>query len=173
MSSKSKKKSTSSSTPTAEAPAKKLKLPKAFIVRPSATKSLKTLSKICINAEILQALELSTGLMVYIYKVETGQPGVLGTIHGDNDLDKNVITISSDLRSLGGFLQGDRVQFESYSKQPSYAKSVDIKIISKENSDVDFSDNAVFEKVSISLQKSLDEVGILFPGLIFHYFYRT
>jgi AAA family ATPase len=167
MSSKSKKKSTSSSTPTAEAPAKKLKLPKAFIVRPSATKSLKTLSKICINAEILQALELSTGLMVYIYKVETGQPGVLGTIHGDNDLDKNVITISSDLRSLGGFLQGDRVQFESYSKQPSYAKSVDIKIISKENSDVDFSDNAVFEKVSISLQKSLDEVGILFPGLIF------
>ena len=167
MSSKSKKKSTSSSTPTAEAPAKKLKLPKAFIVRPSATKSLKTISKICINAEILQALELSTGLMVYIYKVETGQPGVLGTIHGDNDLDKNVITISSDLRSLGGFLQGDRVQFESYSKQPLYAKSVDIKITGKENSDVDFSDNAVFEKASISLQKSLDEVGILFPGLIF------
>lgn len=161
MSSKSKKKSTSSSTPSSEAPAKKLKLPKSYIVRPSPTRSLKTLFKISVNAEVLQALELTSGLLINVYKVETGQPGVLGTIHGDTDLDMNVIALSSGLRSLAGFLQGDRVQFDAYSKQPPYAKSVDVRIIDR---DIDESE---FETIKASLEKSLDDVGILFPGFIY------
>ncbi|KAK6453776.1 AAA+-type ATPase [Scheffersomyces xylosifermentans] len=156
-SSKSKKQA---GTPTpAEAPtSKKIKIPKAFIVRPNQSSTPKNTIKAYVNSEIFQALEFSNGQTVFIAKSDSGAAGVVATIHSDdNIIDKNVITISSNLRNLGGILLGDRVQFTKYARQPEYAKSVSVFV-------PDNTDDQLAESTSKTIQKTLDDIGIIFPG---------
>lgn len=158
-SSASKKKATS--TPASESSTKKVKIPKNYIVRPSPNNSAKSSNKVFINSEILQALEISNGSLVYISKVSGGEAGILGTIHSDNDIiDKNVIGISSSLRCLGGLLLGDRIQIDKYLSQPEYATSVDLRIEDDQNESI-----KIEGKVSKALEKLFNEIGIVFPGL--------
>lgn len=158
-SSASKKKA--ASTPTSESSTKKVKIPKNYIVRPSTTNSAKSSNKVYINGEILQALEIASGSIVYISKVSGGEAGILGTIYADNDIiDKNIIGVSTSLRCLGGLLLGDRIQIDKYESQPEYASSMDIWIQS------DLDDSVKVEgKVSKAVEKLFNEIGIVFPGL--------
>lgn len=149
MSSKTKKKP---STPQAEAaPAKKIKVPKSFIVRPALSSSSKQLAKISINSDIFGVLELKNGQLVYISKVESGQPGIIGTIlPDDNIIDTNIVTISTSWRGLGGITLGDRIDIVKYNKQPEYAKSVSVHML---------------EGSETEAETLLSDVGLIAPGL--------
>lgn len=157
-SSATKKKAGSASA--GESSTKKIKVPKNFIVRPSSASSSKSSIKVFINTETLQALDIQNGSIVYIYKVSGGESGVLGTIHEDNELmDNNVAAISSSLRSLGGLLLGDRVQIVKYTKQPEYAKSIDIAIENNEGESIQPNG-----KLIKTLEKLLNDIGIVCAG---------
>ncbi|KAK6463439.1 AAA+-type ATPase [Scheffersomyces coipomensis] len=163
MSSKtsSSKKKAGTPVPTDSSPAKKVKIPKSFIVRPSLKSDNKSLVKVYIQSEILQALEIQTGGFVYLSKSDSGLPGVLATIHNDDDiLDKNIILISSNLRALGGLLLGDRINIIKYSKQPAYANSLAVRLGSD--------DENVYELTTEMKQvvdKALNDIGLVSPGL--------
>mmetsp|Transcript_7111 Transcript_7111/g.8864 ORF Transcript_7111/g.8864 Transcript_7111/m.8864 type:complete len:793 (-) Transcript_7111:3919-6297(-) len=158
-SSSSKKKA--ASTPTSDSSTKRVKIPKNYIVRPSLTNSAKSSNKVYINGEILQALEFASGSIVHISKASGGDAGILGTIYADNDIiDKNIIGVSSSLRCLGGLLLGDRVQIEKYESQPEYASSMDIWIQNDQDDSVKYEG-----KVSKSVEKLFNDIGIVFPGL--------
>ncbi|KAK6203042.1 AAA+-type ATPase [Scheffersomyces amazonensis] len=158
MSSKSSsgsKKKSGTPIPTDGTNPKKIKIPKSFIVRPSHKNGVKNITKVYIQSEILQGLEIASGSFVYIAKFDSGNPGIIATIASDDDiLDKNVITISSNLRNLAGILLGDRVEIIKYNKQPEYVKTINVNI------GHDISNDQM--KV---IDKALDDVGIISPGL--------
>lgn len=159
MSSKSSQSKKKKSDTSEEKASKKIKLPKSFIVRPHDVEKPKTISQVFVNDEILDALEIQSGSLVYIAK-DSGEVGIIATIQSNVDiLDTNIIRISKEYRNLGGILLGDRVTFVKYSKQPTYASLIDINLEQK--------DIILEGKVLKSLEKLLNEVGIIYPGLSF------
>lgn len=157
MSSKTSKKK--ASTPAADpgaAEKKKIKLPKSFIVRPQPKNGGNRISKFQIHTDILEALELKQGDLVFLTNTESGAAGIVGEITGSVDvLDQNVITISKSFRNLGGLLLGDRVNFVKFGKQPQYANTVAVLITSE--------DEAQWDQQEIVL--ALDKSGLIYPGL--------
>ncbi|KAG2734158.1 hypothetical protein G9P44_002164 [Scheffersomyces stipitis] len=159
MSSKQSSKKKSAGAPTQPTPPKKVKIPKQFIVRPNSNSSTKSLSRAYLNSEIFQALEFTNGTLLFVSRADSGAPGVLVSVYYDDTiLDKNIITVSSNMRNLGGLLLGDRVQFSRYLQQPEYAKSVSLAIEG-------FNEDSFSEETIKYIRKTLDETGIIFPGL--------
>ncbi|ODV80285.1 putative ATPase of the CDC48/PAS1/SEC18 family [Suhomyces tanzawaensis NRRL Y-17324] len=152
-----KKSSTPSGSATGEVPAKKIKMPKSFIVRPSVGSSHKSMMKIQVNPEVVQGLDLKDGQFVFVSKADSGLPGVLALVSSSNDLnDHHVINMSSGLRSLGGFLLGDRVQLTKHLGQPDYAKDLSVYLEDSQE---------LTEAKSNAIKKALDNIGIVYPGL--------
>lgn len=155
MSSKSssKKKSNGVSTPElSTAPAKKIKIPKSFIVRPNVPTNNKSVANVYINPEILSAMELNNGNLVLVSSSDSGSAGVVATVYSSNDIvDKNVITISFPYRQLCGLLLGDRVELVKFMIQPQYASDISISGVEK----------TVTEDVKLALL----DIGLVYPGL--------
>ncbi|EGV66334.1 AAA+-type ATPase [Yamadazyma tenuis] len=157
MSSKSNSKNKkNASTPTpSEAPPRKVKIPKAYVVRPAVNLNPKSTSKVYIHQDIFEALELKNSDIVYICKSESGEPGVLASIHSDADImDTNVIFVSAGLRSLSGILLGDRVLISKYMKQPQFANRIHIHYLGE-------AEESSLKKI----EKVIDEIGLVAPGL--------
>lgn len=155
MSSKSssKKKTNGVSTPElSTAPAKKIKIPKSFIVRPNVPTNNKSVANVYINPEILSAMELNNGNLVLVSSSDSGSAGVVTTVYSSNDIvDKNVITISFPYRQLCGLLLGDRVELVKFMNQPQYASDISISGVEK----------TVTEDVKLALL----DIGLVYPGL--------
>ncbi|KAL1574948.1 AAA family ATPase [Candida albicans P60002] len=155
MSSKSssKKKSNGVSTPeSSTAPAKKIKIPKSFIVRPNVPTNNKSVANVYINPEILSAMELNNGNLVLVSSSDSGSAGVVATVYSSNDIvDKNVITISFPYRQLCGLLLGDRVELVKFMNQPQYASDISI--------------SGVEETVTEDVRSALLDIGLVYPGL--------
>lgn len=155
MSSKSssKKKSNGVSTPElSTAPAKKIKIPKSFIVRPNVPTNNKSVANVYINPEILSAMELNNGNLVLVSSSDSGSAGVVATVYSSNDIvDKNVITISFPYRQLCGLLLGDRVELVKFMNQPQYASDISI--------------SGVEETVTEDVRLALLDIGLVYPGL--------
>lgn len=155
MSSKSssKKKTNGVSTPElSTAPAKKIKIPKSFIVRPNVPTNNKSVANVYINPEILSAMELNNGNLVLVSSSDSGSAGVVTTVYSLNDIvDKNVITISFPYRQLCGLLLGDRVELVKFMNQPQYASDISISGVEK----------TVTEDVRLALL----DIGLVYPGL--------
>lgn len=157
MSSKSaKSKKTSTGAATLEPPAKKLKIPKAFIMRPSTVSNMKSISKAYINSEVLEALELKNGDLIYIYKMDSTESGVLLTVHSDPEVDEtDVIRMCSNMRNMAGFLLGDRVQFKKHMKPPQFCQSV--TVYKSQDGDLDI--------LNKKLDRAFQDIGLISPGL--------
>lgn len=155
MSSKSssKKKTNGVSTPElSTAPAKKIKIPKSFIVRPNVPTNNKSVANVYINPEILSAMEFNNGNLVLVSSSDSGSAGVVATVYSSNDIvDKNVITISFPYRQLCGLLLGDRVELVKFMNQPQYASDISISGVEK----------TVTEDVKLALL----DIGLVYPGL--------
>lgn len=155
MSSKSssKKKNNGVSTPElSTAPAKKIKIPKSFIVRPNVPTNNKSVANVYINPEILSAMELNNGNLVLVSSSDSGSAGVVATVYSSNDIvDKNVITISFPYRQLCGLLLGDRVELVKFMNQPQYASDISI--------------SGVEETVTEDVRLALLDIGLVYPGL--------
>ncbi|KGR00980.1 AAA family ATPase [Candida albicans P57072] len=155
MSSKSssKKKSNGVSTPeSSTAPAKKIKIPKSFIVRPNVPTNNKSVANVYINPEILSAMELNNGNLVLVSSSDSGSAGVVATVYSSNDIvDKNVITISFPYRQLCGLLLGDRVELVKFMIQPQYASDISISGVEK--------------TVTEDVKSALLDIGLVYPGL--------
>ena len=155
MSSKSssKKKNNGVSTPElSTAPAKKIKIPKSFIVRPNVPTNNKSVANVYINPEILSAMELNNGNLVLVSSSDSGSAGVVATVYSSNDIvDKNVITISFRYRQLCGLLLGDRVELVKFMNQPQYASDISI--------------SGVEETVTEDVRLALLDIGLVYPGL--------
>lgn len=155
MSSKSssKKKTNGVSTPElSTAPAKKIKIPKSFIVRPNVPTNNKSVANVYINPEILSAMELNNGNLVLVSSSDSGSAGVVATVYSSNDIvDKNVITISFPYRQLCGLLLGDRVELVKFMNQPQYASDISI--------------SGVEETVTEDVRLALLDIGLVYPGL--------
>lgn len=155
MSSKSssKKKSNGVSTPElSTAPAKKIKIPKSFIVRPNVPTNNKSVANVYINPEILSAMELNNGNLVLVSSSDSGSAGVVATVYSSNDIvDKNVITISFPYRQLCGLLLGDRVELVKFMIQPQYASDISISGVEK--------------TVTKDVKLALLDIGLVYPGL--------
>ena len=99
MSSKSssKKKNNGVSTPElSTAPAKKIKIPKSFIVRPNVPTNNKSVANVYINPEILSAMELNNGNLVLVSSSDSGSAGVVATVYSSNDIvDKMLLPYPS------------------------------------------------------------------------------
>ncbi|RLP67312.1 hypothetical protein L150_06115 [Candida albicans Ca529L] len=155
MSSKSssKKKTNGVSTPeSSTAPAKKIKIPKSFIVRPNVPTNNKSVANVYINPEILSAMELNNGNLVLVSSSDSGSAGVVATVYSSNDIvDKNVITISFPYRQLCGLLLGDRVELVKFMNQPQYASDISISGVEK--------------TVTEDVKSALLDIGLVYPGL--------
>lgn len=155
MSSKSssKKKNNGVSTPElSTASAKKIKIPKSFIVRPNVPTNNKSVANVYINPEILSAMELNNGNLVLVSSSDSGSAGVVATVYSSNDIvDKNVITISFPYRQLCGLLLGDRVELVKFMNQPQYASDISI--------------SGVEETVTEDVRLALLDIGLVYPGL--------
>lgn len=155
MSSKSssKKKTNGVSTPElSTAPAKKIKIPKSFIVRPNVPTNNKSVANVYINPEILSAMEFNNGNLVLVSSSDSGSAGVVTTVYSSNDIvDKNVITISFPYRQLCGLLLGDRVELVKFMNQPQYASDISI--------------SGVEETVTEDVRLALLDIGLVYPGL--------
>lgn len=139
------------STPASEAPQKKVKVPKAFVTRPSAENGPSDATKVYISLEILEALELREGALIRIFKADGSDLGVIATVHGDNSMSEpNLALVPLSLRVLGGLLLGDRIQITSHQKQPPYADSVQIHVSGKDE----------------GIEEALCAVGMVSPGLV-------
>ena len=151
-SSSSKKKTNGTSSPElSSAPAKKIKVPKSFIVRPNVPTNNKSVANVYINPETLSAMELSNGNLVLVTLRDSGSAGVVATVYSSNDVvDRNVITISFPYRQLCGLVLGDRVELVKFMNQPPYASDVSI--------------NGV-ESVTDDVKLTLLDIGLVYPGL--------
>ncbi|KAG7660969.1 AFG2 [[Candida] subhashii] len=162
MSSKasSKKKSSVGTPDPTPTPTKKIKIPKSFIVRPSNDDQPKQFSTVFIHPEIFTAMEFTPGQFVYVSRSDGGLAGFVALVAAGVDiLDKNVITISGSYRKLAGLLLGDRVEIVTYLNQPEYAKEVSVYVDEGEENSED--------ELKKSLNKLLDDIGLIYPGLRF------
>lgn len=156
MSSKSSsKKKVSGSTGVSDNPAKKIKLPKSYIVRPT-TLGAKATAKVYLQPEIFDALEYKNGDIIYLSKAESADPGILASVFSDSDIiDANIVKISDDLRGLGGLLLGDRIVLQKYLKQPAFADKVLVLVKGE------LHDNTIKK-----IENTLADIGLIAPGLL-------
>ncbi|QRG38440.1 hypothetical protein FDK38_002850 [Candidozyma auris] len=155
MSSKTKKKSagTDSKTQADAVPtssAKKVKVPKSFIARPSDTKKHTTVH---LQSQIAEALELTKGQFVVVSKEGAG--AVVAILEVDDDCESNVLKVPQALRELAGILLGDRLQISKKTSQPTYAKEV---VCCIEN-------GAKWDEISSAVKQGVADVGVFQPGL--------
>lgn len=139
---------------------KKIKLPKSYILRPSSGENClnKSVSKVWVDNDILDDLEITSGSIVLVYNIDSSAPGVIARAYGLKDCNRNELQMSLELRKLGGFLLGDRVLFSLYSKQPKYAHGVQISVLNDSSSE--------FEQYTKPIQKALDDIGLICTGMI-------
>ena len=143
----------------AETNQKRVKIPKSFIVRPLINDTFKTVTKVYMKPEILQALEIANGLLVEVSKVFSSGLNLVANVYGDNSIeDSNLILISRGIRASRDILLGDRVDVKKYSRQPMPCKSVTLYLEAATGN---------MEQEKSGLAKILQDVGILFPGLEF------
>ncbi|KAI3402297.2 AFG2 [Candida oxycetoniae] len=167
MSSKStsKKKAASGaeSTVTNNAVAKKIKVPKCFIVRPHGVETPKTIANVYLHPEIFNALEFRNGQLVHICPLY-GKPGLIATVLPSNDITtENVISVSQSFRNLGGFILGDRIEISKCEWQPKYAYDVLVYVGGGGGCGGDDDDDD--DNNSISIKRLLEDVGLIYPGL--------
>ncbi|CCE88569.1 Piso0_001338 [Millerozyma farinosa CBS 7064] len=147
---------------------KKIKMPKNFIVRPSISTSAKSSNKVYVNKDIIEGLEVVNGSLIHISKLDKSNAGVLGTIHGVDEIeDKNIVGLSQSTIKLGGLLLGDRVELKKISYNPPQAEKVCVNICQSSAKDDESRDGSDFlkdSKIERALTKVFDEVGILHPG---------
>ncbi|KAH3682780.1 hypothetical protein WICPIJ_006239 [Wickerhamomyces pijperi] len=139
---------------------KSSKLPKVFITRPSSQTSVKSFTKSYIHPLILQNLGIIPGGFVQLCK-EGSNNGILAIAASlpeeEADGDNNVVQLSNSLRSVGNLILGDRLELKKHSAQPAYATSVVIGTLSG---------NLITDKSEKSIEKLLEDVGVITPGLI-------
>lgn len=139
----------------------KLKIPRSFIARPTVHLNSKSITKCYMNGQVLKGLELEVGSLVHVRK-EGESSGVLGTVAaGDAGCEFNVVQVSSSLRCVGGFLLGDRLEVSRVAEQPQYGSEVVVGTLGG----VEMGERAVK-----SVEKLLEEVGIVMPGMVFRKF---
>lgn len=150
---------------------KKIRMPKNFIVRPSISTLVKSLNKVYVNKDIIEGLEVVNGSLIHISKLDKSNAGVLGTIHGVDEIeDKNIVGLSQSTIKLGGLLLGDRVELKKVSYTPPQAGNVSVNICQSSAKDDESRDGSDFlkdSKIERALTKVFDEVGILHPGQTF------
>lgn len=148
-SSKAKKKA---STPSAGAlEPKKIKLPKAFITRPSLGKN----TTIVLQKDVAEAMELTAGQFVVITK--EGGAGTVALVGTSGDIEEaNVALVPKPVRALCGLLLGDRISISRYQKLLPFAGTVEVQITKN-----DSGKTITPEQVS----KLLVDAGILHVGL--------
>ncbi|ODQ68601.1 putative ATPase of the CDC48/PAS1/SEC18 family, partial [Nadsonia fulvescens var. elongata DSM 6958] len=130
-----------------------VKVPKAFIVRPSKSTNAKSCLNVTMNPAVMKALGIAGGELVIIAK--EGEKGVVGTsVPGDKGSEINIVLVSKPLRDLGGILLGDRIKITKYAVRPENAELVKI------HSTVPITD-------ATKLVRVLTEIGLLLPGLKF------
>ena len=166
MSSKTKKKSS------AAPEGKKIKLPEAFIVRPG----LAGATTVHIQPDIAEALELQKNAFVELRKDGASVVAIVAT---SADVDSNVICVPPTLRSLGGFLLGDRVTIDKYSRQPPYADLVEVYVekdavtdtVTDAVADTDTVTDTVADTVTdtvavnVTVKKALAAAALVQPGM--------
>ena len=146
----------------ADSTSKKVKLPKSYILRPNDPENSlnKSISKVWVNNDILIGMEITSGSVVLIRNAESSSPGVVARVFESKECDKTELLMSSNLRKLGAFLLGDRVVFGPFGKQPSYALDVHIAAI-EQSTEIDLE---IWRK---PIQKTLDDIGLICPGMAF------
>jgi AAA family ATPase len=144
----------------ASAKTPKVKLPRSFITRPSPNVSFKSMSKVYLHSSILKAHEIAPGSFINVTK-EGENEGILAlAAAADQSCPFNVIQVSQVLRSISNILLGDRLEISRATTQPSYAITVTIGTTSGTKLD---------GKVKKSVEKLLDDVGIITPGMKFKF----
>lgn len=148
MSSKSAKKKSSGAAD--EKPAKAMKMPLAYIVRPQSLDIAKV-ATVGIHPEVFQTLGFTKNQWIYLRKND-GFDGVIAVAESSTAVvEHNVVLVSEPLRRVAGLLLGDRVEFNKHAQQPSYATSVEVQVA---------------EGVPQALvETALDAVGVISVGL--------
>lgn len=153
--SSSKKKSSSSSSDEPRAP--KFKLPTAFITRPTNKQDDRSISNVLMSKKVMEALEISNSGMCVVGRV--GENGVVAIAQvGDESQPDNVVQISEPLRAVGNLILGDRLEVKKIVSQPEYASSVTIG--SRQGVEIP-------SAAPKSIEKLLDECGLIMPGMVF------
>lgn len=153
----SKKKSSGEDSPAAP----KVKIPQSFITRPSPNIGPKSISKVYLHSSVLKANEITSGSFVNVTK-ESEHEGVLAQAAiADESCPFNVIQVSQTLRSISSIVLGDRLEIKKVTKQPSYAMNI---VVGTE------SGLKLNEDSKKSVEKLLDDVGIIAPGMRFFKF---
>lgn len=155
-----KKKSSSEDPEGASSKASKTKVPRTFIVRPSPSINNKAVVKVYLHPSILKAHEITAGSFIHVAR--EGEAGILVVANaGDQSCPLNVIQVSSTVRSVSGIMLGDRLEISQISTQPPYGVSVTIGTTSGKK---------LPERAVKSVEKLLDDVGVIMPGMRFHSF---
>lgn len=141
-------------------PPKKVKVPKAFIVRPHECANA-NLASVVLQPETMDALNLKNNQFVYLSKSDSGGSGLVVSVTGSSIVSlANLVLVSLNIRSLAGWVQGDRLQVVPSASQPNYALSIEISV---------FENNALVEEwpqdLELSLHLLLSEIGVIYPGL--------
>lgn len=153
----------------AESTSKKIKLPKSYILRPNYAENHlnKSISKVWVNNDILIGTDITSGSVVLVRNAESSSPGVVARVFESKECDKTELLMSPNLRKLGAFLLGDRVVFSTFGKQPSYAQDVHIAAIEQNTPSGAQSTKIDFELWRKPIQKTLDDIGLVCPGMAF------
>lgn len=153
-----KKKSTEDADSTTKS--SKTKVPRTFIVRPSPNVNNKAAAKVFLHPSILKASDILTGSFIHVSR--EGEAGALAIANtGDEGCPLNVIQVSNTLRSVSGIMLGDRLEISKISSQPDYCINVTIGTVSGRK---------LGERAVKSVEKLLDEVGVIMPGMRFQNF---
>lgn len=141
-------------------PPKKVKVPKAFIVRPHDCSSF-SLASVVLHPDIMDALNLKNDQFVYLSKSDSGGSGLVVSVTGSSAVTlTNLVLVSLHIRSLAGWVQGDRLQIVPSTNQPSYVLSIDVSV--SENGDLV---SEWPQDLLLSLNLQFSEIGVIWPGL--------
>ncbi|KAH3669165.1 hypothetical protein WICMUC_005004 [Wickerhamomyces mucosus] len=139
----------------------KVKIPRSFITRPSTQLNSKSAAKVYIHQTVLKASDIPIGSLLHVTK-EGDNNGVLAIAQpGDQNSPTNIIQVSNTLRSISNIVLGDRLEITKLSSQPSYAINVKVGTASG---------RTLNDRCVKSIEKLLDEVGIVTPGMQFNKF---
>ncbi|CCH46131.1 VCP-like ATPase [Wickerhamomyces ciferrii] len=138
----------------------KTKIPRTFVVRPSPSVNHKSVAKVYLHQSILKASDITAGSLINISR--EGEAGVLAIANaGDEGCPLNVIQVSNALRSVSGLMFGDRLEISKVTAQPEYCDSITIG---------NEAGKELPKRALKAVEKVLDEVGIVMPGLRFQNF---
>ncbi|ODV60915.1 AAA family ATPase AFG2 [Ascoidea rubescens DSM 1968] len=174
--------------------APKIKVPKAFIIRPilslphnnlhndtslaaannAVQTPIKSVSKVFINPQVATVLDLSNGALVHLSKENNSNDGLLAIVQSDPEIvEFNVARISQNYLDLTGWLLGDRLVIEKLNYQPDYSLNIFLSVksfsdndanITNDNDDNNQNNNKLPTK---KINKLLNDLGLIIPGLKF------